>query len=89
MYHAGNFLAKALLQQAAARVGTMFGYKGVYLVVLERGENLDVALCLLVAHIKPELVELVGSGVTTVEPYVALLSFAKLLAVGLGDERTG
>ena len=58
-------------------------------LAVEQRENLDVALGILVAHVEPELVELVGRRVACIEPYVATLGLAELRAVGLGDERAG
>ena len=89
MHHAGHFLAEALLQHAAAGVGAVLGDEGIDFVLRERGENLDVALCLFIAHVEPELIELIGRGALRVEPHVALLGFSELLAVGLCDERAG
>ena len=89
MHHAGHFFAQTLLQHAAAGVGAVLGDEGVDFVLRERGENLDVTLCLFVAHVEPELVELIGRGALRVEPHVALLGLAELLAVGLCDERAG
>ena len=89
MDHAGHFLAEPLLQEAASRVGRMFGDEGVNLVLGERGENPDVSGGFVVAYVEPELVELVGRGITLVEPYVAALGLAELAAVALGDEGAG
>ena len=89
MNHAGHLLTEALLERAAAGIGAVLGNEGVDLVVTQTGENLDVALCLLVTDVEPELVEPVRRGVAAVEPDIALLRLAELLAVGLGDERAG
>ena len=89
VHHAGHFFAQTLLQHAAAGVGAVLGDEGIDFVLRERGENLDVALCLFIAHVEPELVELIGRGALRVEPHVALLGLAELLAVGLCDERAG
>ena len=85
MYEAGYLFAESLLEDAAAGVGAMFFDEGVNFFAAEGGEDFDVAFGFCVAHVEPELVELVGRGVSAVEPYVALFGLAKLLAVGLGD----
>ncbi len=70
-----------------ARVFVVLGYERVDGFLVEVGEYLDVLLSLCVAHVEPELVEGIRSGASRVEPYVAALGLAKLLAVALGDER--
>ena len=57
--------------------------------MVEVGEDADIALCLIVSHVEPELIEGIGRGALGVEPNVATLRLAKLLAIGLRDERTG
>lgn len=86
VYHHGDFLCQLLLQHAAAWVGILLGDEVVYLFLLQRGEYLDVAFGILVGHVEPELVELVGRGVAAVEPHVARFGLAELPAVALGDE---
>ena len=56
---------------------------------VERGENLDVALCVVVADVEPELIEFIWCGAVGIEPHVATLGLAKLFAVALGDEGAG
>ena len=57
--------------------------------LLQRGENLDVALGFFIADVEPELIELIGGGVATVEPNVSLFRLSEFLSVGFGDERAG
>ena len=67
----------------------MFGDECVDRRTVEQGEDLDVAFGVVVAHVEPELVELVGRRIARIEPYVAALGLAELGAVGLRDERAG
>ena len=67
----------------------MLGYERVDGFLVEVGEYLDVFLSLCVAHVEPELVESIRSGASRVEPDVAALGLAELLAVSLSDKRTG
>ena len=67
----------------------MLGDGSLDLLFPEQCENLDVAVSILVGHIEPELVELVRGCPLRVEPDIALLGLAELLAVGLPDERAG
>ena len=67
----------------------MLGNKAVDCFLVQRCEYLDVALCVLVAHIQPELIESIGSGAVAVQPDVAFLGLAELLAVGLGYQGAG
>ena len=89
MYHGGDLLSQALLQDASSGILVVLGNESVDDVLLQTGEYLDVLLSLLVADVEPELVELVGAGALAVEPYVAALSLSELLAVRLGNQRTG
>ena len=89
MYHYGNLFCQTTLQHAAAWVLTVLVDERLDGIALERGEYLDVLLGFFVAHVEPELVEGVRRGAVAVEPDVAALGLAKLLAVGLGDERAG
>lgn len=50
-------------------------------LLVEVGEYLYVLLCLCVADVQPELIESIRSGALRVEPYVAALCLAELLAV--------
>ena len=67
----------------------MFGDECVDRRTVEQGEDLDVAFGVVVAHVEPELVELVGRRIARIEPHVAALGLAELGAVGLRDERAG
>ena len=89
MYHYGNLFCQTTLQHAAAWVLTVLVDERLNGLAVERGEYLDVLLGFLVAHVEPELVEGVRRGAVAVKPDVAALGLAKLLAVGLGDKRTG
>ena len=86
MHQHGDFLSKTLLQHAHAGVFLVFLNKGVYGLFIQRGEDLDVFLGVLVADIEPELVELVRRGALRVEPDVAALCLAELLAICLSNE---
>ena len=88
MYQHGDLLSQTLLQHAHARVFLVLFNQGVDGLFIQRGEDLDVFLGILVADVEPELVELVWRGALRVEPDVATLGLAELLAVSLGDERT-
>ena len=87
--HYGHLLSQALLQHSATGILLVLLHQCVDDVLLQRGEYLDIALCVVVADVQPELIEAVGRGAIAVQPDVAALSLAKLLAVALGDERTG
>ena len=89
MNHSGNLLGQTLLQGALTRVLTLLLDEGVNLLLGQHGEYLDVFFGVLVGDIEPELIELVGRRALGVEPYVAVLGLAELLAVGLGNERAG
>ena len=89
MYQHGDLLGQALLQHAATGILLVLLNELVDGLLVERSEYLDVAFGILVAHVEPELVEAVGRGALGVEPDVAALGLAELLAVALGDERTG
>ena len=66
----------------------MFGYQGFDFFLAERSENLDVLGSVIIAHVQPELVELVRRSLVRVEPDVARFGLAELATVGLSDERT-
>ena len=89
VYHGGDFLGEAFLEGTQSGVGLLLLDEGVDFLLVEDGEYLDVFLGVGVAHVEPELVELVGGGALGVEPYVAALGLAELAAVGLGDQRAG
>ena len=63
--------------------------EGIDGLLVEGGEYLDVTLCIIVGNVEPELIELIWRGAGWVEPDVTALCLAELLAVCLGDERTG
>ena len=56
-------------------------------LAVEHREYLDVALGVLIAHVEPELVELVRRCIARIKPDVARLGLAELRAVGLLDQR--
>ena len=89
MYHHRGLLSKALLEDASARILLVLLYESVDGLLIETCEYLDVALRIVVADIEPELIELVWRSALRVEPDVSALCLSELLAVGLGDERTG
>ena len=60
MYHAGHILGKTLLNQTQMGCCIVLGNQGLALFLLNVGEDLYVALGVLVAYVEPELVELVG-----------------------------
>lgn len=89
MHHDGHLLAQAFLELATAWILTMLGNESVDGFLCQVGKDANVALGFFVAHVEPELVESIGGGALAVEPHVALLGLAKLLAIGLGDEGAG
>ena len=89
VHHAGDFLGEALLQRTQAGILLLLCHEVGNLVLGQVGEYLDVACSVLVAHIEPELIELVGRGALGIEPHITTLGLAELGAVGLGDERAG
>ena len=88
MNHDGGLLCQALLEYTAARVLFVLLNESLDDIFLQRGEDLDIALGILVGDVQPELIEAVGCSALRVEPDVAALRFAKLLAVALRDEGT-
>ena len=86
MYHHGDLFGQSLLQGTEVGCGLLLADECLDLLTGEGGEDLDVFLRIGIAHVEPELVELVGGGVAPVEPYVAALGLAELAAIGLGDE---
>ena len=89
VYHRGDLSGETLLQHTAAWILTMLGDERVDGFLVKISEDLDIALGILVADVEPELIESVRSGAVAVEPDVAALGLAELLAVGFGDERAG
>ena len=84
-----HFFGQTFLKHTATRVLLVFLYQVVYHLFLQTGENLDIAGSIIIAHVEPELIELVRCSALGIEPDVATLCLTKLLAVGLGDKRTG
>lgn len=62
--------------------------EGVDGLLVKRCEYLYVLLCVIIAYVKPELVESVRCGAVAVKPDVSGLCLAELLAVSLCNERT-
>ena len=89
MHHDGHLFCQSALQDAASGILLVLFHKCIDDIFLQRGENLDIALGIVVAHIQPELIELIRCGALWVEPDVSALGLTKLLAVALRDERTG
>ena len=89
VYHSGDFLGESLLQWSQAWVAFLLFLKGFNLVLWQIGEDLDIFGSVGVAHVKPELVELVGRSTLWVEPHIATLGLAKLTTIGLGNEWAG
>lgn len=89
VHHGGDFFGKTFLQWAQAGVLGLLGFEFLNFLLCEVGEDFHVSGCIVVAHVEPKLVELVGRGALGVESHVAALGFAKLGAVGLGDEWAG
>ena len=88
MNHDSQFLCQTLLQHTHTWILILLCNERIDFLFLQRSENLDVTLCILVAGIHPELVEYVWRCIVAVEPDVTLLSFAKLGAVCLRNQRT-
>ena len=81
-----HFLGEAALKDAASGILLVLLREALDRLLVEVGEDLDVALGVLIADVEPELIESVGRGAVRVEPNVAALRLAELLAVSLGDE---
>ena len=71
MNHACNLLCKALLQRAHTRVFSLLGHKGFNLLTRKLGKNLYIAFGIGIAHIKPELIELIRRSILRIKPYVS------------------
>ena len=84
--HHRDFLSQALLKHTTTRILLMLSNQSIDGLFLQRGENLDVFLGILIADIEPELVELVWRGALRIEPNVATFGLAEFLAIGLGDQ---
>ena len=87
--HRSHLLSQALLQYAQVGSLLVLGDQRLNGLAVEQREDTDVALSVVVAHVQPELVELVGRGVASVEPYVTALGLTELGAVSLLDQRAG
>ena len=87
--HYGHFLGKAFLQHPQMRSLFVFGDKRIYLVFLQRGEYLDIPFGVIVAHVHPELEELVRTGVAAVQPDVSAFGFAEFATIGFRNQRAG
>ena len=85
----GNFLGQKLLELSLSRVELMVCDCCLYFFLCKECENLDVALGIFIGNIEPELVELVRRSSFRIQPDVAFLGLAELLAVSLSDKRTG
>ena len=89
MDHRRNLLSQTLLQHAQVGCLLVLGDQRLNGLAVEQREDTNVALSVVVAHVQPELVELVGRGVASVEPYVTALGLTELRAVGLLNQRAG
>ena len=87
--HRRNLLSQTLLQYAQVGCLLVLGDQRLNGLAVEQREDTNVALSVVVAHVQPELVELVGRGVACVEPYVTALGLTELGTVGLLDQRAG
>ena len=67
----------------------MFFYKCINGLLVQVGKDLDILLSIVIAYIQPELIESIRSGTVAIQPDIATLSLTKLLAISLGDQRTG
>ena len=85
--HAGDFFGKTFLQDAEVRRFFVLFNQRLDLLAAEGGEDLNVAFRIVVAHVQPELVELIRAGVFLAKPDIAALGLAELAAVGFRDER--
>ena len=89
MYHRGDLSGESFLQHTATGILTVLGDERVDGLLIEIGEDLDIALGIFVTDVEPELIESVRSGAVSVKPYISALGLAELLSVGFGDERAG
>ena len=67
----------------------MFFHQSINHILLQRSEDLDVTFCIIIAHVQPELIELIRSGTLRIEPDITTLGLTELLTVALGNQRTG
>ncbi|MFM1944721.1 MAG: hypothetical protein RI897_3703 [Verrucomicrobiota bacterium] len=84
--HGGDFGGEGFMGFAGAGVGLVGGFELGDLILVEEGEELEVADDVTVVGIDPELVELVDGSFAGVEPDGAADGFAELAAIGIGDE---
>mgnify|MGYP003181637232 CR=1 FL=1 len=89
VYHRGDLSGESFLQYTAAGILTVLGDERIDCLLIEVGEDLDIAFGIFVADVEPELIESVWCGAVSVKPDVAALGLSELLAVGFGDERAG
>ena len=89
MHHACHLFGEAFLEHTEMRRLVVLGDEAFYLLTREAGEYLDVSLCVIVADVHPELIELIRAGVFAAQPDITALGLAELTAVGFGDKRTG
>ena len=89
MNHDSYFLCEELLEAPASRVLPVLCHGGLYGLLVQHGEDLDVPFCVLVGDVEPELVELVWACAFGVEPDVSFFRLAEFLSVRLPDERAG
>ena len=60
MNHAGNLLGQTLLQRTQVGGSLLFSHQSLDSRLVEIREDLDVFGCICIAHIEPELIELIG-----------------------------
>ena len=89
MNHDSHFLGQALLKDAQMGSSLVLGRQSINLLLGQCSEYLYVAFGILVAHVQPELVELIWRSVARVEPDVSGLCLAELATVGLRNQRAG
>ena len=89
MDHDGYFAGQDLLEFALTGILAVLGDEVLDGFAVQHGEDLDVALGIVIGHIHPELVELVRTGALGIQPDVAFLGLAEFGTVSLADERAG
>ena len=82
-------ISKTLLQYTQVWRSIVLGDKSLNSLAVEQCEDLDIALSVVVAHVQPELVELIRRCVASIEPYITRLCLTKLRTVSLGNKRAG
>ena len=88
MNHHGHFFSQTLLKHTQMRSLFMLSNQRVYFFFGKRSENLDVTLCVIIAHVQPELIELVRRSISRVKPYIARLGLAEFCSISLSHQRT-